>query len=80
MPLTSEHKTEIEAVKERLQIRLDEVSNLKSQLKNIINCAYEILQDDPQDDALKTTLTDIRLESLRQHVINKGAILAPDGN
>ena len=77
MPLDATQKAELEAVKTRLQEKYREVRNTKSQIKKVIECADGILQDDPQDRELGGILTATRLESLRQHVLNKSAILAP---
>ena len=77
MPLTSEQTTEIEAVKTRLETKREEASNLRSQLKAVINCAVDILEEEPQDRDLKTALSDTRLEALRAHVVTKGNMLAP---
>ena len=77
MPLTPEQKTELETIKTRLETKLEEASNLRYQLKAVINCAVDILEEEPQDRDLKTVLSDTRLEKLRLHVIAKGNMLAP---
>ena len=77
MPLTAEQKTEIEAVKTRLATKLNETRNLKYQLRDVINCANGILEDEPQDSDLGIALSARRLEALRVHVIAKGGMLAP---
>ena len=77
MPLTPEQKTELETIKTRLETKLNETRNLRYQLKAVINCATDILQDEPQDRDLKTALSATRLESLRAHVVTKGNMLAP---
>ena len=79
MPLTPEQKTEIEAVKTRLATKLDEIRNLRYQLKDTINCAKGILAVEPQDGDLGTALSAARLEALRVHVVAKGDMLAPTG-
>ena len=37
MPLTPEQKTELETIKTRLETKLEEASNLRYQLKAVIN-------------------------------------------
>ena len=82
MPLTPEiQKTELDTIKTRLETKLEEASNLRSQLKAVINCAVDILEEEPQDRDLKTALSDTRLEKLlRAHVVTKGNMLAPTMN
>ena len=77
MPLTEIQKTELETIKTRLETKLEEASNLRSQLKAVINCAADILEEEPQDRDLKIALSDTRLEALRAHVVTKGNMLAP---
>ena len=77
MPLTAEQKTELETIKTRLETKLDEYTNLRQSLKDVLDCAVDILQDEPQDNDLGTALSATRLESLRAHVVTKGNMLAP---
>ena len=75
--LTELQKIEIEAIKDRLKTKENEYQNLKYDIRAVVDCAEDILQDEPQDRDLKTALTATRLESLRAHVVTKGNMLAP---
>ena len=78
MPLTPEQKTEIEAIRDRLNIKENEYQDLKYTIRAVIDCANGILEDVPQDRDLKTDLSATRLEAFRNHIIAKGNMLAPE--
>ena len=77
MPLTADQKTEVKDAQTRLQTKFDEATITRYTLREVLQCAADILVETPQDRDLGGNISDARLEALRAHVITKADMLAP---